>query len=366
MRACVPLVPPRAVFTCAALVALALPACDSGGDDGPKTAVTVMTRNLFLGGDFTDLVGPSLNTSEIPARAGTLWTTILATDYPSRAKLVADEIVAAAPHLVGLQEVELFRVQTPGDFSFAAPDKNATTVALDFLAILLAELEARGARYRAVSVNQLSDVELPALLPAGERIDVRLTDRDVVLAREDVVTGEVDARSFVTHLAIPLDALLIEVFRGRQVVKASVGGASFTFVNSHLEVGGGLVAFRDSQALELANLIGTLGGPVIAVGDFNSSAITGHVDAKAYGELTRVLEDSWPDLHPGDPGFTCCTPLAAPAFMGQQRIDLALTRGNVRADQLQVVGTTLRTSGGLFASDHAGVVGVFGVPSGQP
>ncbi len=88
---------------------------------------------------------------------------VQATDFPARAKVLADEIAAVAPHVVGLQEVEVWRSQTPSDFR---PHPNATTVEYDFLALLLYVLAQRGKSYEAVATIQDADAEAPRDLEA--------------------------------------------------------------------------------------------------------------------------------------------------------------------------------------------------------
>lgn len=100
--------------------------------------------------------------------------------------------------------------------------------------------------------------------------------------------------------------------------------------------------------------------PTLLIGDFNSRPdATG---TPTYGLLRGAgFEDAWAAVHPGDPGLTCCweTHLlsAAPPF--DERIDLVLFRGRLRALAAEIVGedpVADRTPSGLFHSDHAGVV----------
>ena len=111
------------------------------------------------------------------------------TDFATRSELLAEEIAAARPDLVGLQEVALWRRGPMELDQIGRPD--ATVVDYDFLAMLLADLAARGIRYETVHVQQESDVEAPAFTgnpftgSADSAQDVRLTDRDVILVRSD-------------------------------------------------------------------------------------------------------------------------------------------------------------------------------------
>ena len=100
--------------------------------------------------------------------------------------MLAAEIAAARPDLIALQEVALWRHGPIELDQIGRP--NATEVDFDFLATLLADLQARGVGYDVVQQQQGSDVEAPAFArdPAdGGARDVRLTLQDVILLRQD-------------------------------------------------------------------------------------------------------------------------------------------------------------------------------------
>ena len=186
------------------------PAQAAPGDDQPAAragakTVKVMTRNLYLG---TNIMRPINAVQSVPAEPANTYNFRLldalanATDtardivdetqFPVRAKLLAAELAEEKPDLVGLQEVAMWR-SGPMD-SPLGPDllvPNATTVDYDFLKILLREARAQGAKYKAVNVNWLSDVEAPAYEGSvmdqanmQDVRDVRLTMRDVILKRK--------------------------------------------------------------------------------------------------------------------------------------------------------------------------------------
>jgi len=157
--------------------ALAAPATAAAhGPSGHGGRVTVMTQNLYLG---TDLA-PIFAAPSVPAlfsAVGAGWMQVQANDFPARADALAREIAVAEPDLVGLQEATLYRTDVPSD----GPATPAETVAYDFVRLLVDALARHGERYRPVSVFTGTDAELPAGLPPA--LDVRLTDRVVVLAR---------------------------------------------------------------------------------------------------------------------------------------------------------------------------------------
>src|SRR3954471_16804906 len=115
-------------------------------------AVTVMTRNLFLGADLS----PAINAATIPEAidgAGTVWNELQSTKFAERVVPLAREIKASKADLVGLQEVALWRKQTPSDggakpISPLPGATPATAVEQDFLAILQRELKKAGAKYK--------------------------------------------------------------------------------------------------------------------------------------------------------------------------------------------------------------------------
>jgi endonuclease/exonuclease/phosphatase family metal-dependent hydrolase len=346
--------------TCTLLAALALAqgACGDDDDQRYRASVTVMTRNLYLGGNLFPLI-QATTPAALVMSIDTLWAAIQASDFQARAKLLADEIAAAAPHLVGLQEVSLYRTQTPSDGAAGAPP-NATVVALDFLALLTSELAALGLDYRVVNEVPNGDAELPAGATAPEPFDLRLTDRDVILARHDVETTNPIVKNYARRLTVTVGGAMgapLVFLRGYGSVDATVGGVGFRFVNSHLEVGVDPMN-QEGQAMELIADLDPVPGPIILVGDFNSAA--NGTSTMSYALLRAKFTDAYAQVRPNDPGFTCChdDDLKNPTFAGGTRIDLVLFRGPIRASSAEVIGIdpAKKTPGGLWPSDHAGVI----------
>ncbi len=326
---------------------------------GPHKVVTVMTRNLYLGADLNPVIGALTGQIQIPVPTAVAftWSKVQASNFPARAGRLAREIVEADPELVGLQEVSLWRTGPVGN---PAP---AEAVAFDFLDLLLDSLAARGAAYEAVATSLNTDVEFPS----ATGVDVRMTDRDVIIAKRKLHTFNPQAGQYAARVEFPIAGtpLRVPAPRGWTSVDVKIRGESFRFFNTHLEVDG-FAAVQEAQAREAVALLARTTLPVIAVGDFNSNGESGPAgNTLSYELLTAAgLMDTWPQVWPEDAGLTCChdETLTNPVAAFYSRIDLVLTRGLPRAMAAWVVGEepgdrTLSTPR-LWPSDHAGVVAV--------
>ena len=321
-------------------------------EDSAAVEVTVMTRNIYLGTSLSPLF-EATNIFQIPGLVSTAWMSLEANRFPERAQALADEIAAARPHLVGLQEVShLFR-QSPGDFLLGNPVP-ATQVAFDYLSLLLEALEARGVSYRAVAIGSGVDLEVPM----AEGDDIRVIDREVILARDDVEVANPQTSHFEVNLSIPFGEDDIAIPRSWVAVDATVAGQTFQLVSTHLETAGS-AAVQVAQGDELLERLADVALPLILVGDFNSAA--GASNTATYANIQAAgFVDAYEQANPGDPGFTCChaDDLQNPAPQLNRRIDHIFFQGPFAAVQAQVVGDQVegRTASGLWPSDHAGLV----------
>ena len=150
----------------AALALLSLPLVGSpaGAADLPtaaraaKPAVKVMTRNLYLGANIMRPINAAQGVPAEPAETypirlvdalanatDTTRAIVDETDFATRARLLASELVEHRPDLVGLQEVAMWRsgpMDDPTGTDFLVP--NATTVDVNFLKLLRQQLKAQG------------------------------------------------------------------------------------------------------------------------------------------------------------------------------------------------------------------------------
>lgn len=204
--------------------------------------VTVMTRNLYVGADLDPAAAAvaSGDPLAIIGAVSTTWTHILGTNFPERADALAGEIAANQPLLVGLQEVSLLRTGAPDSF-FGNPTR-ADHIEFDYLDILMQNLSARGLHYTAVAVTQGFDAEFTGFVAPGVLRDIRLTDREVILARTDLpasglMLSNVQRGSFSVNVAIPIGdtGQSFTLLRTWAAVDAKVRGQTFRFITTHLE-----------------------------------------------------------------------------------------------------------------------------------
>lgn len=335
--------------------ALLLAAACGGRTDSVK--VTVMTRNLYLGGPIelvlADMAGGA-PPAQVLADANAVWQIAQATNFPERAKAIAAEIKDLKPDVVGLQEVALWRSGT----SLAT----ATKVEYDFLALLLGELQALGLTYNAAAVSQNFDGGLPLTAPPASPFFIRYTDRDVILTRDRLTYFNARSGNYAARFALTPE---IVVVRGWAAIDVYREGGTFTVIDTHLEVESRnppLYLLQAEQAAELTRMVANNPLPVLILGDLNSDA---NLTTTPTYSLLRdaAFGDPWADLYPADPGYTCCnddpTIKADPTF--KTRIDHTLYRGTFTPRTATIVGSSPaeKTPSGLWPSDHAGMVTSF-------
>lgn len=332
------------------------------GADSTNPTVTIMTRNMDSGTDLGYIFGATDQNSFIQGMAATL-AELQASNFQQRAARLAGEIAANMPDLIALQEVTLWRtgpiMQPP-----------ATTILYDQLDLLLAELGKRNLHYGVIAVQSELDAEAPA---PSAGIDLRITDRDVILARLDFPQSQFDLVNAQTHRYKAVfnfgSAILgqIAVPCGWLAVDVTVNGSKFRFVNTHLQsTVAGIPQAQQIQVAQGDELLLNLafsGMPVVLAGDFNSNAEFGPERTGVAQKIVAAgYADTWDAAHASDPGYTW--PLfgqdqnSGPATPNE-RIDLIFTGsllpfwfGHAPA----VVSADRTGTTPPFASDHAGLV----------
>jgi endonuclease/exonuclease/phosphatase family metal-dependent hydrolase len=360
------------------LTALAVAPAGAGANGGDP--ITVMTRNVYLGGDITrpltaiQGLPPEQQGPAFVAANTELRNIVDQTNFPLRSERLAAEIATLHPDLVGLQEVALWR-------SGPLDGRPATTVDYDFLQLLLDALDDVGADYEAVHVQEESDVSGPAIRSTG-LTNIRLTMRDVVLRRvgSGVRVNAATGANYVTRIPFVIAGQPVSFIRGYNAVDVQKGSKQFRFINTHLESQLSDVAYAQAGEL-LAGPASVRDKPVIVVCDCNSDPLDTsrkpgetHAHQDPYLLITRTggFDDAWLRFAPAALGFTSGlselvndSPLDAfRAF--DHRIDMVFTRAaNGRPLPVNwgwVTGrnplnrTPTTPIGRLWPSDHAGVV----------
>jgi exonuclease III len=116
------------------------------------------------------------------------------------------------------------------------------------------------------------------------------------------------------------------------------------------------------QVQEMIGKAGHTGLPVVFAGDFNTAAdVPSDPTHAIYQALIDAgFVDSWKQLHPADPGFTCCQSPSVPNSPStvNVRIDLVMLRGPIEAERIAIVSTQpadRSVPSGLWPSSHAGL-----------
>lgn len=399
-------------FAVSTAAALCLLAAQSASAD---TDISVMTQNQYLGGDIAPLLlagdADSFNEALVTALQQ-----VAANDFLRRADRLAELIAKRRPHLVALQEVWAFTcvdLVNPLPPGYGCDDPSIAGAFNDQLSVTLAALAQAGQTYHAVAMVEnldLRDVTVPGL-PAGVPFTVHgvpvlliALDRDVILARDDLVEAGQVAPAFVpcarpsaqgcnyqAHIEakIPAGPMAAEydflaVERGFVAVDATVDGKAYRFVNTHLEVyqpDPTNPVSRFYQAAQAGELLQTLalttppGRSLIVAGDINSSpdhaGVPGPLPLPApfnEGIVTPYMQfayngfvDIWTaQAEPGD-GFTCCqlTDLSNGVSLLNERIDMIFARDlPLAVTDVDIVGDRRKdktSSPALWPSDHAGL-----------
>ena len=333
--------------------------------------VTALTWNVYLGADIGRVL-QARTAEEAVVLATEEWGHVQATDFPARAGALARAIAARRPHVVGLEELALFRTAEN-------PFEPATRVAYDFLQLVIDSLHARGLDYTAAAVDRTTDLQVPVIAGAdasGQPIlaGVRWTDGDAVLVRADVAYTDPRSGVYAASLPVTIGGVTSAISQGWSSVEMTVGGRAYRFVVTHL-VGQEVPDVQLAQTRELLALLSAETRPTIVVGDFNSDAygidptrVTPTYDMM----LAAGYRDTWAEPARGALGLTCCqqADLRNARSTFDQRIDFVFTR-NLPAGTVAVRRGVLgnrpgdRTASGLWPSDHAGVAATLFTPDAR-
>jgi endonuclease/exonuclease/phosphatase family metal-dependent hydrolase len=204
-------------------------------------------------------------------------------------------------------------------------------------------------------------------------IDVRVTTRDVLIARTDfpkthLKPSNLQIRQYLVAPTLQTPFGGFTDTSGLGAIDVSIRGHKFRFVTTHLDVTPGISFF---QALELVQTAVATTLPVILVCDCNA---TPDLAADPTFPSYKIIRDAgfidaFRTAHPNQSGltFSQAENLLNPISSLTRRIDLVQFRGPFGIKDVHVVGADPadRTPSGLWPSDHAGVVATLTVPAGN-
>jgi endonuclease/exonuclease/phosphatase family metal-dependent hydrolase len=337
---------------------------------GETPTLSVMTRNLYYGVNLLELQAVE-SEAELRRFAGELLTTAEHHPYDARVAAFVAEIASEQPDVIALQEVVRGRKRQKTDSTDGTADDDRTsegtgewTTVVDLLENLNSTLAAEGLEYAVAASTVTTDAELVAETDDGV-FDLAVEDRNVVLVRERVETGDARAGTYTAGLRYSLPDVdrEIRLQRGYCLVDVILAGRRVTVATTHLERVSRII--RRLQAEELLGLLPS-DGPVVVAGDLNSGP--GGPSA-TYDRLTSQFEDAWAD-RPDAHGFTCCqqSSLRNEETGLDRRIDAVLYDGPLERTRVVRVGgdagdrVEVDRDGQTVAfwpSNHAGVVARF-------
>ncbi len=306
------------------------------------SSLRILTWNLYLGADISRIFGAGL--AELPDRVAGLWAMVGETDFAARAQALAD--CRAGADVLALQEVFRWAPGPPGRMPPAS---------LDFLALVTAALAERGLNYDLAARSAAPPLWLPLAPGQGGWHGIWLQDAVVILVRRGGCTADnpLDGR-FGTRHQVTLAGSVFPIDRGWVAADLWHQGRRTRLVCTHLEY------FKpEVQLPQLAEILAgpaDVEGPVVIAGDFNSGP-----QSPVWRRLAEAgFVDGWDGQGAGATSGQHEALRNEPGMLAD-RIDAVFARG-MKAAAAQVLGDlpTDRTPGGLWPSDHAGVVVTLG------
>ncbi|MGH3322037.1 MAG: endonuclease/exonuclease/phosphatase family protein [Streptosporangiaceae bacterium] len=310
-----------------------------------RTSLRVATWNVYLGADLTAIT--SARDPESLAHAATeAMRQAERTQFPARAKVIADIISKSRPDVLGLQEVGRWEIHHDGERRSLWNHAELITEALERL----------GERYVMLYCSDTFSGELPL----GDGRTVGFTNCDAMLLRatpdRPITVLDAGFGHFDAHLEVTAtDGSTVPVKRGWVHADLEVDGECVRVISTHLASMD--ADTRRRQAHQLVTVASPSPYPTVLVGDLNAEP-----EDSAMGVITNAgYVDAWADAGHGT-GATW----GRSADLDREddlvsRIDYVLVDPErLRVDTVELLGDDVaaRTPGEawLWASDHAGVL----------
>lgn len=333
-----------------------------------KGDLRIMTYNIDEGTDYIEVQNAQDQLGFLLAVGDTI-TQVRTINTRSRMQAIARQIVAAAPTLVSLQEVDQW---STGPYNPVTRQCGTLTLENDMLANLMTALSQQGAHYQVVNIAkqwQIPSVGEPWQIPpmpgllrsTGAFLCVGVTDYVVMLARTDLPKLQLSnpqRQRYQNMLLFKTAVGDVPFPRSWMSIDVNFNGKAFRLIGTHLDSVDQII--RRGQAGELRIGPANTYLPVIIAMDSNAQAAPTPQDPTYTDFLSAGFLDVWTEKFPLVPGYTT----GQDQFLNNavsklnQRIDFILTFGPVVAQRIALFGTTQasKTPEGLWPSDHAAVV----------
>jgi|GEM_PF-5750989 len=278
----------------------------SCGEDDPvsdinNTEVTVLSLNLYSGGDFDRLT--TINDLEsLPADMRELWLNVQLNNGEPRFQAIAKIIEDQNPDIISLQEVATWYIQNDGDFMNGVTTPNATDEAFNNFSVLDNWMKSSGLNYTVASRVEVSDWELPVLVGTQDTTpsDIRVKLENVILVRDNIsISGDENKKVFSNNDFLMIGTFQFDIINGFQTIALSKGKVDFVVANTRL-IGNQYSAKQLNQAAELLSALPN-NRPFIVAADANSTP-----DSEVIKIFTKELSDTWSELRGASNGYTCC------------------------------------------------------------
>jgi hypothetical protein len=267
-----------------------------------KGGLRVMTYNVDEGTDYFE-VQAATTSEEFLVAVGKTIRQVRVTEPHGRMKAIAKQILAAAPTLVSLQELDQWFT---GSFNLSNGQCENMKLEVDMLANLMKALAARGGHYQiAKQEQQWAIPPIPGLLRSGDFVCVAVIDYIAILARTDLpkfTWRNPQGQQYVHILMFPTPLGAIPFPRAWASVDAKFSGKEFRLINTHLESADAHI--RREQAEERRTGPADTSQPVVLAMNSNAQAFPFPQDPTYVDFLVAGFQDAWTELFPGLPGFT--------------------------------------------------------------
>jgi endonuclease/exonuclease/phosphatase family metal-dependent hydrolase len=380
----------RALLTSTLSLLLLAPIFPAQADTQP---IKVMSRNLYLGAD----VGVALaKIPNMPAAAQFMWDQVQKTDFSKRKKILADQIRAESPDVIGIQEATIWYCK--------AKFWSKKTEVFNFTQELLAELkgdyiiaekdgaQANNPGYSIGPISFLTTVKDPETfqkLFGQDKADCGFQIGDALIIKKELsqYVNQVGNSEYESiYKVVPT---LMEINRGYTWADITMQGTNVRFISTHLESlwDENKTPKAADQAQQLVADVKSTKSPIVLIGDFNSDPRDPRpLDAPNPGEQPTASEkcpaganicNAYKIMR--DAGFTDAGPDASEASSYTWGMDALLTGADPKrkaaatamgnsfgfTDRLDYIFVkngidvaTARTfgQGAPYGSDHAGVI----------